>query len=125
MFTHKTVKSLMLMLVVVIALAGIGVLTVSAQDPATDETAPAGCPMMGQGMRGGMMQQRGMGMHHQQGGMGMRGMMGNPEACPFHMQMEAEGWQPGLGLHDPESCPFYQEYVNPETEPEATAEPQS
>lgn len=104
-------RTLMIVLVVALALTGLGVWTASAQEPDDTTAMPCGGQMMGRGM--------GMGMMHQHGGRGMmgRGMgghwgNGNPTTCPFYEQG---------GLHNPEQCPFWQQ--NQAATPEATAEP--
>lgn len=95
----KKMRTLMMVLVVALALAGMGVWTASAQEPDDTPVAPCGGQMMGHGM--GMMNHHGW----QQGGRGMmgRGMgwnqgNGDPANCPFYQQ----------GIHNPQECPFWQ-----------------
>lgn len=109
-------RTLMIVLVVALALTGLGVWTASAQEPDDTSEMPCGGQMMGRGM--GM-------MHHHGGQQGGRGMMGrgmgwqwgngdHPTTCPFYEQG---------GLHNPEQCPFWQ--ANQGVAPEATAEPEN
>lgn len=98
-------RTLMIVIIAALVLAGLGVWGASAQEPDDTPIPPCGGQMMGRGM--GMMhhywQQGGRGM-----GMGWRWGNGDPENCPFYQEGT---W------HNPEECPFWQanQNVTPES----------
>lgn len=97
-------RTLMIVIIAALVLAGLGVWGASAQEPDDTPIPPCGGQMMGHGM--GMMhhwQQGGRGM-----GMGWRWGNGDPENCPFYQEGT---W------HNPEECPFWQanQNVTPES----------
>lgn len=125
MFTRRTLTTLIITTIALVAVIGLSVWTVSAQGPGGNGRNQNGTPMPCDGTGPGMVN-GGMGMQHQHGQhgdmmgnmhgkgnqMGMMGNMGNCEDCSMTQNSQTSRGMWGTmrqmqhRLHDPANCPY-------------------
>lgn len=122
MFTRRTLTTLIITTIALVAVIGLSVWTVSAQGPGGNGRNQNGTPMPCDGTGPGMMN-GGMGMQHQHGQHGdmmgnmhgngnQMGMMGTCEDCPMTQNGQTSHGMWGTmrqmqhRLHDPANCPY-------------------